>query len=698
MAVPILPSLVVLGVAGLASFGFQLITLPTLVLVLGLVSVIGVCIAVGQRAIHCLGQDEQVWVEGFTGAYVQNGPGVAILNPLTYRLATRRKAETLGNMDYVKVRDSLEGKERVEKGPKLFFLSAYEQVVERKQGLSLGSTEFAIVEDRLTGERRIVKGPCMFFPGPHEDANRGAAVSLSRIEYLIVEDQLTGDKKVVKGPAVWFPGPYERSSAKTTAIALQEDEYIKVKDTSSGKRWIEKGKALVFPEPTWHVEGATAKCSGICKAWALKSYEFVRLMDTVTGKVASYRGEQTVFPSPDDELLDGGVMEAMDLKVHEYVKLLDQSTGVIRVESGSNGSSKQVFLGPHDKVLDNGKKKAVEVDDEHAVLVRDKSTGQVRLVTEKQLFVPGPNETIEKVQELIRLADHEALIVKNREGEFQYFYGSEEKRSPGQPRAFFLEPYAETVKLCWSKGRRRETRNLFIERFDCRAQFMSFEFNCRTSDNVELILEGTFFWEVVDLPAMVKSTGDTSGDLCNHARSQFIRHVAKVTLKEFMDSSHAIAKRVWEEDTEFYASRGVKIHSLEVTRYQCADSRTSEILEQIIQETTNRMNRLSQAESENEVSLFRTHGQIEQERLNGELLAIKHQHSEAEAEVVGRAEANRVSAFIAGLEPKVEKLEDRIALWQVLRKNEALSCISEGNASLYYTPSDVDLSIESKKM
>jgi len=32
-------------------------------------------------------------------------------------------------------------------------------------------------------------------------------------------------------------------------------------------------------------------------------------------------------------------------------------------------------------------------------------------------------------------------------------------------------------------------------RFDCRAQFMSFEFNCRTSDNVELVLEGTFFWE-----------------------------------------------------------------------------------------------------------------------------------------------------------------------------------------------------------
>jgi len=226
---------------------------------------------------------------------------------------------------------------------------------------------------------------------------------------------------------------------------------------------------------------------------------------------------------------------------------------------------------------------------------------------------------------------------------------------------------------------------------------MSFEFNCRTSDNVELVLEGTFFWEVTDLPAMVKSTGDTSGDLCNHARSQFIRHVARVTLKEFMDSSHIIAKKVWEEDTGFYETRGVKIHSLEVTRYQCADQSTSEILEQIIQETTNRMNRLSQAESENEVSLFRTQGQIEQERLNGSLLSIKHEHAEAEAEVTGRAEANRVGAFLDGLAAQVPQLECRISIWETLRKNEALNSISQGGASLYYTPNDVNLSIESKK-
>mmetsp|Transcript_38295 Transcript_38295/g.57300 ORF Transcript_38295/g.57300 Transcript_38295/m.57300 type:complete len:228 (+) Transcript_38295:3-686(+) len=225
---------------------------------------------------------------------------------------------------------------------------------------------------------------------------------------------------------------------------------------------------------------------------------------------------------------------------------------------------------------------------------------------------------------------------------------------------------------------------------------MSFEFNCRTSDNVELVLEGTFFWEVVNLPAMVKSTGDTSGDLCNHARSQFIRHVARVTLKEFMDSSHIIAKQVWEDDTQFYESRGVKIHSLEVTRYACADTRTSEILEKIIQETTNRMNRLSQAESENEVNLFRMQGQIEQEKLNGDLLKIQHEHNTEEAEVHGRAEAARIAAFMDGLKTSVPKPEDRAHMWQVLRKSEALSTVAQGKCSLYFTPNDVDLSIETK--
>ena len=53
---------------------------------------------------------------------------------------------------------------------------------------------------------------------------------------------------------------------------------------------------------------------------------------------------------------------------------------------------------------------------------------------------------------------------------------------------------------------------------------------------------------------------------------------------------------------------------------------TARILEQIIQETTNRMNRLSQQESENEIKMFAMDGQIEQETKRAELLKVLQTH------------------------------------------------------------------------
>jgi hypothetical protein len=225
---------------------------------------------------------------------------------------------------------------------------------------------------------------------------------------------------------------------------------------------------------------------------------------------------------------------------------------------------------------------------------------------------------------------------------------------------------------------------------------MKFEFNCRTSDNVELILEGVLFWELVDLPLMWSRTGDTSGDMVYHIRSKFILHVAQVSLKSFMETLHEISKTILAEDVDFYKDRGIRVHSLEVTRYQCAEASTAQILSQIIQETTNRMNRLSQAESENEVSVFRTQGQVEQANVSSRLMEIQREQEQANAQVAGNAEADRVAGFLRGLEKEVPQLEDRIKLWQVLRKTEALSVVSKGSANLYFTPSDVDLSIEAR--
>lgn len=293
---------------------------------------------------------------------------------------------------------------------------------------------------------------------------------------------------------------------------------------------------------------------------------------------------------------------------------------------------------------------------------------------------------------MIKLAEHEACIVRDKVGKDIFHFGTNESQ-----RSFFLPPHSELVQLLWSRGRRRERRDLRITKLDLRPVFMSFEFNCRTNDNVELVLEGSFFWEVVDLSSMVKFTNDTTGDICNHARSRFIELVSKVTLQDFMTQFNMIAKQVHESDqSDFYVKRGVKIHSLEVTGFRCAEQSTAQILEQIIQETTNRMNRLQMQESQNEVQLREIRGDIEEERVRSELINIQTSNSNAKSKMEGLAEAEKVKTFIAELSEVFPDMDMsvKINLWNTLRKEDALKAVSGGNASLYFTPNDVNLSIE----
>lgn len=425
------------------------------------------------------------------------------------------------------------------------------------------------------------------------------------------------------------------------------------------------------------------------KALSLKANEFVRFIDNQTGKIRVVCGESgCVVPGPDEDYLDeGGSIQAMNLKAWEYVKIQDTNTGEVRTETGE----KLVFLGPFEEYIE-GKREAIEVDEETAVLVRNKRSGQQRLVTQKAIFFPTNDEEILEVRPLIKLADYEACIVRDKTGKDAFFFGANEEQ-----RSFFLPPYSELVQMVWSRGRRRERRDLVITKLDLRPMYMSFEFNCRTNDNVELVLEGSFFWEVADLQSMIKFTSDTTGDICNHARSRFIELVSKVTLQQFMTRFNVIAKDVHETDaSNFYSQRGVKIHSLEVTGYKCAQRSTADILEQIIQETTNRMNKLQQQESENEVQLQEIRGDIEEEKARSELIQIKTLNSNAKSRMEGLAEAEKVKSFLEELSTSFPDMDTntKISLWNTLRKEDALHAISKGNASLYFTPNDVSLSIE----
>jgi regulator of protease activity HflC (stomatin/prohibitin superfamily) len=511
---------------------------------------------------------------------------------------------------------------------------------------------------------------------------------VSMDEQLFVES-LT-NQTVVDGPQVVCLNPFTTKQCEVRkALSLGPLEYCIIKNILSGEQYIQVGPKMVLLRAYDRIKKDTRTGGEKRKALSLKANEYVRFIDNKTGKVRVLHGEMgCVVPSVDEEFLDvGGKRKALDLKIFEYVKIQNKKTGELRTERGE----KLVFLGPFDELL--GKtKEAIEVDDETAVLVRNKRSGQQNLVTKKMLFIPSNDEEVAEVRKLMKLAEYEACIVRGKTGKDLFYFGSNEHQ-----RSFFLPPHSQLVELLWSRGRRREYRDLRISKLDLRPMYMSFEFNCRTNDNVELVLEGSFFWEVVDLESMVKFTNDTTGDICNHARSRFIELVSQVTLQDFMTQFNTIAKKVHEADeTGFYKQRGVKIHSLEVTGYHCAENSTAQILEQIIQETTNRMNRLQQQESQNEVQLQEIRGDIEEEKARQELIEIQTMNSNAKSKMEGMAEAEKVKSFIDQLKGDFPDMgmQTQISLWNTLRKEDALRVISEGNANLYFTPADVNLSIE----
>merc|ERR1719265_1543568 len=102
---------------------------------------------------------------------------------------------------------------------------------------------------------------------------------------------------------------------------------------------------------------------------------------------------------------------------------------------------------------------------------------------------------------------------------------------------------------------------------------------------------------------MIRATSDPSGDVWHHARSCLIQAVSKVDLATFMSGFNGIVMAAFKEQAGdgFYLERGVEVHSMELTRYKCTDDKTAAVLQEIIQETTNRINRLQAQESENEV-------------------------------------------------------------------------------------------------
>ena len=606
--------------------------------------------------------NEQLVLRGLSAVTVRNGPGAVVYAPLI-NTARKRRGTKLDELQYMVVKNELTGLEFAVGGPRLYFLGAHEVADwEPRRKIVLEKHEYVRLLDATSGQQRLIKGPAKVVPAPFESMVDGdepsKATKLSKRQYVRVTETLTGAQRVVSGPTLFFPDAYETVGDIDEAIELSKLQYVEVTETLTGAQRVVSGPTLFFPD----------------------AYDAV-----------------------------GDVGEAFEVRKHQYLKLLDQTTGALRVERGE----KTVFPRAHEAAAEGGVQDAVNVDDETAVLVLDRATGQQRLVEARGLFFPAALETIVEVRTLVRVAPHEVAIVRDNAGAYSFHSGN--GTGGGRGTAFFLPPHCELVTMHWSSGTSAEdaesnvVRNakavkykVPITKVDLRSQYAFFEYKVRTSDNVELLLEGTIFWQVVDVPRMIERTGDPKGDVWYHARSSLIQAVSAVTLEQFMASFNAIVSRAAATDAAFYEQRGVRLHGLEVVRYECADGKTAGVLQEIIQETTNRINRLQKQKSENEVEAERLSSQIDIERQRTQLIEAQTANQKLQAAVAGESEGTRLAqsslAFLELLDGSVPDAATRLQLLRFFSEQHTLvtqtAHLAGGNATLFLTPENFQLRMQ----
>merc|ERR1711879_339516 len=149
----------------------------------------------------------------------------------------------------------------------------------------------------------------------------------------------------------------------------------------------------------------------------------------------------------------------------------------------------------------------------------------------------------------------------------------------------------------------------------------------------------------------------------------------------------------------FYSDRGVELESMELTRFDCVDAETAKVLQQIIQETTNRINKLQKASSENEVRAAKLKADIQLEKQRAELIRTKAKNMRLEAKMAGQAEGKKLvesaSTFIDGLNSSLLSEASRVELYKLHQtmqgRNTDTQNLASGKATLFMTPQDLDL-------
>lgn len=597
-------------------------------------------------SINNVTDQEQVLYIKATKREVRNGPFSEIIWP--HQRHEKRKAVRIAQQEYAVVKHEREQTLRHVEGPNLVFLGAYDKLESVEKKIALQKREYIRLVDKLTGSERVVAGPAILVPKASEVWPKGVetCIVVGATNAVITVDTTTGMKRLVRKKGHLVPSPYEEIVKEQQAVLLEPTDYAIVKDLLTGETRNEVGPQQLQQGPYEMILNETKKL-------VLEKDEYVRLLDEQQGTERIVQGPSMLVPSPTETFSDG---------IQESVKINSQT----------------------------------------AVLVLSRQNGQQRLETSRGVFVPQPYEKVISVQQKRVVLPNQAAVTRD-------IYSNLTLRSGvNGSTSFFLEPYTELVAMQWSVYDTPKpvepVPKKEVTMIDLRAQRMYFSNEVRTSDNVKLILEGTIFWQVKDVRQMISKTSDPSGDVAQRAKSGLIAAVSKNTFQAFMSSFNNITNSAFTQQSQdtFYSERGIELQSLELTRFDCVDQETRDVLQQIIQESTNRINRLQQANSENDVNKAKLAADILLEKQKTDLIKTQVNNDRLQASLAGQADGaalvENAKAFLDGLNESVPGVDDRTDLYRLHQvmdgRNADTKNLASGQAKLFITPKDMNLKLQ----
>jgi len=379
--------------------------------------------------------------------------------------------------------------------------------------ICLDINEQAVVTS-CTGSKSVANGPGCEYIGCCVSVEKRGAIVLGKDEFVLIYDDASGQKRVEDGKpdgkVVWM-NEMDRceGGGPQKAVNLTIDQYLVYENTANGERHVVCGEMMFVPGafdiPSGnHHSGDFASCAR--SSYNLAKNQYLRIKDE-NGVLKIIIGERRFIPGPHDECM------AEDFWMQETEGAPWKKTrGVVQT--------------------------AINVDVHTAVMVRDISNGNLTQHHQPGLFFPSDYQQVEMVQEKTVLQVFERMAYIDQTGHTTFKSGEHETN-----RNFFLPPFCKWVTQEWSTDIRKEHKQTQLMKvFDVRPQYMKYQFSCRTVDNVELVVDVSFYWKVMDMEKMVMQTADAPGDICTHARSGIIQSVANKTLLQFIGGFNEIVR------------------------------------------------------------------------------------------------------------------------------------------------------------